>query len=182
MCHKHSPFPNPRSDPPKWPKMGVFRDPEKGGQTVPTGRVIKYPKKCALFAPPGNPPRGGVPGCQNAPNSGPLLGGSIGKYNVQVVRRAAHSGLPGPRFRVRFSARFGTRRGTPPGTRISGISGFPEFPPGRDPAPDPPSRGVSQGGRLGPDLAGCSRSYNHSTASSTPAVAVRVSYGHVSQA
>ena len=55
---------------PKWgvrggPKMGVPGGPprEKKFQIVPTGRVIKYPKKCALFAPPARGgPRGGPRG------------------------------------------------------------------------------------------------------------------------
>ena len=44
----------PPQDPQNWPKIG----PEKSQIFVPTGRVIKYPKKCALFCPPGGPPRG----------------------------------------------------------------------------------------------------------------------------
>ena len=42
--------------------MGVPGGPEKRDQTVPTGRVIKYPKKCALFCPPGGRAPGGPPG------------------------------------------------------------------------------------------------------------------------
>ena len=52
---------------------------------VPTGRVIKYPRKCALFCPPGGPPGtppGGVPGPpfwgpKKAPKT-PLFRGSQG--------------------------------------------------------------------------------------------------------
>ena len=53
---------------------------------VPTGRVIKYPKKCALFGPPGGTPRGpqvgyppGIPPSNSknrlfGPKMGPFLG------------------------------------------------------------------------------------------------------------
>ena len=41
--------------------------------SVPTGRIIKYPKKCALFCPPGPP--GGPPGPPPGP---PLKGGPRG--------------------------------------------------------------------------------------------------------
>ena len=49
---------------------------------VPTGRVIKYPRKCAHFCPPRgapgggprDPPKRGVPGGSKWPLPGPLLG------------------------------------------------------------------------------------------------------------
>ena len=41
--------------------------PKKCPQTVPTGRVIKYPKKCALFAPPPGAPRAWPPGGRSRP-------------------------------------------------------------------------------------------------------------------
>ena len=119
---------------------------KKGAKLSRLGELLNTQKNVHFLSPRGNPPRGGVPGCQSAPNSGPLLGGSNSQYNVQGIRRAAHSGLPGPRFRVRFSAHFGARAPGRPGGGFSGISGFPEFPPGRDPAPDPPSRGGCRGG------------------------------------
>ena len=40
---------------PNCPKLSQNGGVEKVSQTVPTGRVIKYPKKCALFSPPGGP-------------------------------------------------------------------------------------------------------------------------------
>ena len=43
---------------PNCPKLSQNGGVEKVAQTVPTGRVIKYPKKCALFCPPGDPPGG----------------------------------------------------------------------------------------------------------------------------
>ena len=55
------------------PKWGSRGGPPGGKkfQIVPTGRVIKYPKKCALFCPPAaRPPQGGAPG--------PPAGGSPG--------------------------------------------------------------------------------------------------------
>ncbi len=60
------------------PKSGTsgqahFDPPGRGGQkrakTVPTGRVIKYPNKCALFCPPGGP--GGAPPGKSAPRGYP---------------------------------------------------------------------------------------------------------------
>ena len=119
---------------------------KKGAKLSRLGELLNTQKNVHFLSPRGDPPRGGVPGCQSAPNSGPLLGGSFGKYNVQVVRRAAHSGLPGPRFRVRFSAHFGARAPGRPGGgifrnfRISGISPRP------GPGPGPPSRGGCRGG------------------------------------
>ena len=166
--------------------MGGSRGPEKRRQTVPTGRVIKYPKKCALFAHPGTPPGGVAPGTPKCTQFWTHSGGhQILIIVVQGIPRTPFLGPILARFSAQFSAHFGARAPGRPGAGFSGFSGFPEFPdfrPGRDPAPEPPSRGGVAGGSPGTDLSRCSRSYNHSTASSTPAVAVRPSYGRVSQA
>ena len=53
------------------PRGGPPRGGEKGAQTVPTGRVIKYPPKCALFRPPGGPPRGPPGAPRGPPGPGP---------------------------------------------------------------------------------------------------------------
>ena len=65
----------PRGCPPNCPKLAQNGGGEKRAQTVPTGRVIKYPKKCALFCPPGGSPGGEPPGRpKNAPRMGPFWG------------------------------------------------------------------------------------------------------------
>ena len=163
--------------------MGGFRGPEKRRQTVPTGRVIKYPKKCALFAHPGTPPGGVAPGTPKCTQFWTHSGGH--QILIIVVQGVPGTPFLGPildRFSVpNFDPFWRPGAGAPRGGifrifRISGISGFPARP---GPSPGTPlPGGVSQGGSPGR----CSRSYNHSTASSTPAVAVRPSYGRVSQA
>ena len=166
--------------------MGGFRGPEKRRQTVPTGRVIKYPKKCALFAHPGTPPGGVAPGTPKCTQFWTHSGGH--QILIIVVQGIPRTPFLGP-ILARFSgpnlAHFGRPGAGPPRGgifrifRISGISGFPARP---GPSPGTPLPGGVAGGSPGTDLARCSRSYNHSTASSTPAVAVRPSYGRVSQA
>ena len=69
--YKHSPNPMMRIGPKMGPKMGVPGGSKKRAQTVPTGRVIKYPKKCALFAPPRGGPRGAPRGAQKGHPRGP---------------------------------------------------------------------------------------------------------------
>ena len=78
---KNFPIFPPRENRDFWPFFGKNRgtgqgpsggDPpenaEKCISAVPTGRVIKYPKKCALFAPPGaRGARGDTPGARGAP-------------------------------------------------------------------------------------------------------------------
>ena len=61
----------PRGCPPNCPKLAQNGGGEKRAQTVPTGRVIKYPKKCALFCPPGGSPPGEAQKCTQ---NGPILG------------------------------------------------------------------------------------------------------------
>ena len=50
--YKHSHNPMMRIAPKMGPKMGVPGGSKKRAQTVPTGRVIKYPPKCAFFGTP----------------------------------------------------------------------------------------------------------------------------------
>ena len=60
--------------------FGNFEGPlgQISNHCVPTGRVIKYPRKCALF-PPRGAPRGGPPGPpQKGAKNGPFLGGPKG--------------------------------------------------------------------------------------------------------
>ena len=52
--------------------------PGRGGIFVPTGRVIKYPPKCAPPAPPGAPARGGPPGPAWEGPRGPTQGTPAG--------------------------------------------------------------------------------------------------------
>ena len=66
----------PRGGPRGGQKMGKFGDPlgQISNHCVPTGRVIKYPRKCALFPPRGAPP-GPPPGPpQKGAKNGPFLG------------------------------------------------------------------------------------------------------------
>ena len=73
-------------------KSGEFSGPplskpfQKKSLSVPTGRVIKYPKKCAKFGPPGGPPPGGVPG--GGPGT-PILGGSDTGICARYARTTA---------------------------------------------------------------------------------------------
>ena len=95
---------------------------KKRPQTVPTGRVIKYPKKCALFCPPGGRP-GGAP--RGGPRGGPQ-GGPQG-------------GSPGPPKRgpnntktIYIGPRSGPSRGGPGGVP-GGVPGGPRGAPGGRP-------------------------------------------------
>ena len=76
------------------PPPGPPRKPEKTVSAVPTGRVIKYPKKCALFAPPGaRGARAGTPGARGAPVCRRTTSADYpdaGKYRAQDVM-IAHS-------------------------------------------------------------------------------------------
>ena len=144
---------------PKWgvrggPKMGVPGGPprEKKFQIVPTGRVIKYPKKCALFcpprcaAPPGGPPDGGSQGGSQYYKIIPFW-----PENGQIWARAPGGEISPP----------GAPRG-PPGR---GAPAGPPRPPGGAPRGGPPGgsrrgskmgsqKGVPKGGpKWGPDRA-----------------------------
>ena len=86
-------------------KMGKFGDPlgQISNHCVPTGRVIKYPRKCALFPPRGAPP--GPP--RDPPKKGPKmalfwgsLGGSIWGQNTPF---SGGSGRPPRTPRLRES-------------------------------------------------------------------------------
>ena len=73
----------PRGGPPGGPgggNFGNFEGPlgQISNHCVPTGRVIKYPRKCALFPPRGAP--GGAPRDppQKGAKNGPFLGGPKG--------------------------------------------------------------------------------------------------------
>ena len=116
---------------PKWgvrggPKMGVPGGPPGGKkfQIVPTGRVIKYPKKCALFCPPRSaaPPGG-------HPNGGPQGGSQYYKIipfwpeNGQIWARAPGGEISPP--------------GAPRGPRGGGAPRAPR-PPGGPPRGAPP--------------------------------------------
>ena len=80
-------------------KGGFFRGPG----SVPTGRVIKYPRKCAKSGPPGGAggppgPRGPWRGPRGAPVPGPPLGagGPPPLGGLPPAWRARGSSLPGP--------------------------------------------------------------------------------------
>ena len=190
MCHKHSPSPNPRpdpqTDPQNGPKWGVSGDPKKGAKLSRLGELLNTQKNVHFLRTREPPPGGVAPGTPKCTQFWTHSGGhQILIIVVQGIPRTPFLGPILARFSAQFSAHFGARAPGRPGAGFSGFSGFPEFPdfrPGRDQAPEPPSRGGVAGGSPGTDLARCSRSYNHSTASSTPAVAVRPSYGRVSQA
>lgn len=88
--------------------------PNSGARSVPTGRVIKYPRKCTPPGPPdppGTPPPGGPPGgvlgpaflappgAPLGPPLGPPLGGSPGRGSGRAPRGpdpglSEHSGPP----------------------------------------------------------------------------------------
>ena len=95
------------------PKLSQKRGWKKVAQTVPTGRVIKYPKKCALFPPPGRSRPGRLPGvaggCQKCTQLAPPKGGFL-IYNICL-------GLP---KWVDFGGVFGAHFGAP--GRLPGAS------------------------------------------------------------
>ena len=126
---------------PKWgvrggPKMGVPGGPPGGKkfQIVPTGRVIKYPKKCALFCPPrcAAPPGG-------RPNGGPQGGlSNTNKYGFGPETAKFGPVRPGAKFRP---------PGRPGAPRGGGAPRAPA-PPGGPPRGGPPG-GVPEGGPEG---------------------------------
>ena len=112
--------------------MGVPGGPEKRDQTVPTGRVIKYPKKCALFCPPGGRPPG-------------RPSGGVFPYRGNTPILATNKYGKGPKMAL-FGASCGARpRGPagPPGRPPGGGENFPaRARPGRR---GPPGRGPRDG-------------------------------------
>ena len=131
------------------PYGGVPGGSEKRAQTVPTGRVIKYPKKCALFCPPGGSPPGGP---KSAPPDGPPGRGvrpPLGNTNTYIIapdwgpRRGLPGGAPGG------------ARGRP-GTPRRGLPGTPQNGPFLGPIytifyiTDPPFWGSPPGCTFGP--------------------------------
>ena len=121
----------PPGGPPRGKKIQIF---------VPTGRVIKYPKKCALFCPPGGPaPRG--PG---GPPGGTPPGDPLSNINIIYIwpQPGGPGGVPG--------GPPGGPRGAPGGPRAGGGPGGPpggNFPPPGPGAPGGPRRGVPEGSR-----------------------------------
>ena len=105
---------------------------EKSQIFVPTGRVIKYPKKCALFCPPGAPP--------GAPPWGPPWGPPF--VNKIIIY------WPG------WAPKWGSRRGprgAPGGPPARGPPGPPgaRGPRGGAPGPGGPGPGPGRGTHLG---------------------------------
>jgi len=124
--------------PPNWGPPGGPPRGKKNQIFVPTGRVIKYPKKCALFCPPGGPaPRG--PG---GPLGGTPPGDPLSNINIIYIwpQPGGPGGVPG--------GPPGGPRGAPGGPRAGGAPGGPRGeifpPPGRGP-PGGPRRGVPEG-------------------------------------
>ena len=151
-----------RGGPYGWPNWGAQkRGPKKRPKTVPTGRVIKYPKKCALFGPPGPPggPRGATAHPGGTPPGPPISYSFVHILGQKGVQKGPFSGAPkkgppGP-------------PGGPPGAPGRGAG---NFPPGKFPGPrggppgGPPrrgSRGVPMGWPFWHPLALLS-SYGHS--------------------
>ena len=150
------------------PKWGSRGGPPGGKkfQIVPTGRVIKYPKKCALFCPPGVP---GPRGPKSAPRAGPPKRGVlISKYSNIGPKKGPFWGSRG--------APAGGSRGAPgrppgapgpgpppgaPGPRAAPPGGVPAGGPGRPPdgvpgpVPDDPIITVPTGDALRYALAQC---------------------------
>ena len=94
-------------------------------KTVPTGRVIKYPKKCALFCPPGapgGPPRGG-------PFWGHILYPPNTPINCKILHKRVQKGVKKGPF---LGPVFGPFLGPPGAPRAGGAPGpgGPEFPGG----------------------------------------------------
>ena len=101
---------------------------------VPTGRVIKYPKKCALFCPPGGPP--GVP--KGHPGGTPLDPHSKPKVIKKRPKKGPFWGSP--RGVPRGASRGGPRGGSPggpPGGPPGGAPGGPGGAPGGTPQKGP---------------------------------------------
>jgi len=124
--------------PPNWGPPGGPPRGKKNQIFVPTGRVIKYPKKCALFCPPGGPaPRG--PG---GPPGGTPPGDPLSNINIIYIwpQPGGPGGVPG--------GPPGGPRGAPGGPRAGGAPGGPRGeifpPPGRGP-PGGPGGGVPEG-------------------------------------
>jgi len=136
--------------PPNWGPPGGPPRGKKNQIFVPTGRVIKYPKKCALFCPPGGPaPRG--PG---GPPGGTPPGDPLSNINIIYIwpQPGGPGGVPG--------GPPGGPRGAPGGPRAGGAPGGPRgeiFPPragGPRGAPEGGPGGVPGGvPSLGPRLA-----------------------------
>ena len=122
--HKHCPN---RRIPPIPGLTPQKRGWKKVPQTVPTGRVIKYPKKCALFCPPGAPR--GRPGRpkKGTPPGTPKMGGQILYLIIYRPGKGpfwAHFwGSPGP---GKFPEISGTRISGPGQGGLPG--GFPGLP------------------------------------------------------
>ena len=117
---------------------------KKRPQTVPTGRVIKYPKKCALFCPPGGEPPGEP---KSAPQEAPQKGGFLVQFDHLLAPKKAQKwpilgvpeGVPG------------RPRGAPRAPR-PGPGNFPPPPPGEPPGsprPGGPGGGPRRGPRTG---------------------------------
>ena len=88
--------------------FGNFEGPlgQISNHCVPTGRVIKYPRKCALF-PPRGAPRGGPPGPpQKGAKNGPFLGGPKGVNLGLKYPFSGGSGRPPRTPRLRESVSF----------------------------------------------------------------------------
>ena len=99
------------------------------------------------FCPPGGTPPGGVSrGAKVHPILDPSWGGHLANIMYKWSGGQPILGSPDPDFGSDFRPILAPGRRAGPGGGFSGISGFPEFPPGRDPAPDPPSRGGVAGG------------------------------------
>ena len=99
---------------------------------VPTGRVIKYPRKCALFCPPRGPP--GTPlqgGSQGTPQNTPFPILTTNKRAQKGVPKRPSPGGPG-----------GPRGGAGGARAPPGRGGkFPARAPGREGPRDPPRGG-----------------------------------------
>jgi len=145
--------------PPNWGPPGGPPRGKKNQIFVPTGRVIKYPKKCALFCPPGGPaPRG--PG---GPPGGTPPGDPLSNINIIYIwpQPGGPGGVPG--------GPPGGPRGAPGGPRAGGAPGGPRGgnfpPPGRGPPGGPgggsrrgPRRGTQPGPQTGQCYGACPRS------------------------
>ena len=136
------------------PQGGVPGGPKKGGKkkcpkTVPTGRIIKYPKKCALFGPPGGPP--GPP--QGGPKGHPFPWELFYPFSIKLFLYCPRIGpfwpILGPPFWAPF---WGPPEGGPGGAR-GGPGGppgnFRKFSPGPGAPPGGSRRGVPEGGLSG---------------------------------
>ena len=160
------------------PYGGVPGGSEKRAQTVPTGRVIKYPKKCALFCPPGGSPPGGA---KSAPPDGPPGRGvrpPLGNTNTYIIapdwgpRRGLPGGAPGG---ARGAP--GAPRGAP-GPPRPGAAPAGKFSPARDPGPGGLPGGVARGVPRG-SPGGVSRPLSDGDISTDPIGASGGGIGHV---